>query len=96
MRTITIGSRSGKTNFYYEQVYRMWLEQIKDPINATIDKWIVLSSYGVFKGAWHNEEHAANAVKKLIKENPTSTYLIAKATQQISALTPELEVEKIN
>lgn len=63
----------------------------------TMEKYVVLTTEGYFKGSWKKQKDALNHIKQAIKNDRDSgrRYLILEALQEVGTKTPEIEIEEL-
>lgn len=65
-------------------------------IQAQVEKFVVLTTGGVFKGSWAKEGDALSFIRREIKNESKSRYLILEALKEVGTKSPEIEIEKIS
>ena len=88
---------------HYEHKLNLWRKTMysydnrTQAIEATPEKYVVMTTSGQFKGSWAKEKDALNWIKQTIKnDNDRSRrYLILEAIKEIGVKSPEIEIEEL-
>ena len=68
-----------------------------DLVDTQIEKYVVMTKGGVFRGSWTKQQDALSYVRREIRDNPTRglRYIILEAKQEVGTKSPEIEIEDI-
>lgn len=64
-------------------------------VSVIIEKYVVLSTSGYYKGSWVKEADAIAFCKKEVKSDTDKRFVILEAKKEIGTKTPEIEIEEL-
>ena len=83
-------------NTYYNPI--KWEKKVQiDLIDSKIEKYVVMTTGGTFRGSWAKQQDALSYTRREIRNHPTRDYrfIILEAKQEVGAKSPEIEIEDI-